>query len=1227
MKGNRKNFNEKSYASIKDYTIPTESPEAIVLKHKATFFLAVIHSITKAFGPILEDFNAERYHAFSLQMTLYTKRCQDLQNGSSTITQLWNGAPERARQNNAAENEELDNTIKNFYYPIYTFFDGCNASIQEKILDALEAEIYKGVDEHGSKERLLQEILKKLRFHRKMSELDNTYIPTADEILNTFVLGAMIPHIDGSFPLITKPVSKARGNNVKALFFPDEQSGLKKPQEQVNQKTIEIQEITAALSDEDIYNKIDKSIKPNLFSGKVCQHSRVQKQFSEIFEMEKGFLNFLESIIKEELPYIRENITLKRDHRQFIEDFLRKLTTCLGAQKELYNRMEKCRSNFHLDEPEKINDNAIRIFLGIYEEHNLKKQTDSFLQLIDDWFKIDELLAEHKDALTKLVTKRETETIKDFEKYQQEIANGLQEHSEENDRLLKIRMEKDKQDFEKYRQEIAKELQEHSEKNDRLLIVRLREDEQERILPTIAYAQRYALSSRVAQICTRRIMISTEVLESLKLDDLSSVELDNVRAQYKLLCYLCSQYNLVMNIKQDGYICLEDLTVLLETHFDAKERYSLAYFLIHPKEKQALKELKKLNEFKEAFLSFARRFDGNESRIQFFKEIFELFQKKPLRLHDLNFLRTYVAGNPLRLSNETLAAIKEALESNEPNSVINVKNIIISLIPMIADVNRQLNKTLKEFQLSPEAIDVLLTVPDIKEKVGDKNSLAALDKEAIANLPSFWRDIFVSEEGALRKSLTQKKGQWHLYHNRIGVPESIRETLEPLLDNERSVDYEEFISKKKCIAQDLFEIEIEKQIKLLGGEEGIFSDAVLAMLTAHIQDKMPGLLQKLPQSNEQFFLFYYAEAILQIRYILIQILQEYLSAEKKRIGKAGGAIANRDIFSSHFRPNTKDTALDLKSLIALLKEVQRNRPRFDKSEKTTSAFRVFALVKEKSKPDVYQQLKAEISVLSSQPGTLSKKARDIEGPTPGGKRVLPNGIPPEDSGSATPLPTPVIANSQNEKLRSNIASPYSTPRRVVKATGRIDFKALVGELDKVVKTERLELTKYIQSGVNRKECSTKGEKENCNYLEARKSDESKKLLFTAQSSDKGSSVTVHCHEKHLVAKTVAAMANSIRAATPTLEIDINASAAEIPKLINQYVGQALKKNIFPKVIVNGNILEPAELCKELDKSLALKYKKVSDAQKQVRLSENKLVFLAPAGACSQKTTARRTLKL
>ena len=49
MKGNRKKFNEKSYASIKDYIIPVESPEAIALKYKTTFLLAVIHSITKAF--------------------------------------------------------------------------------------------------------------------------------------------------------------------------------------------------------------------------------------------------------------------------------------------------------------------------------------------------------------------------------------------------------------------------------------------------------------------------------------------------------------------------------------------------------------------------------------------------------------------------------------------------------------------------------------------------------------------------------------------------------------------------------------------------------------------------------------------------------------------------------------------------------------------------------------------------------------------------------------------------------------------------------------------------------------------------------------------------------------------------------------------------------------------------------------------------------------------------
>ncbi len=663
----------------------------------------------------------------------------------------------------------------------------------------------------------------------------------------------------------------------------------------------------------------------------------------------------------------------------------------------------------------------------------------------------------------------------------------------------------------------------------------------EQRLPIIAADCRYAFGARVVQIVSRREMLARELLKSLNLTDSNQIQC--LLQCYKAIAYVPTCDNLLLSFKQDGYLRPSKLPWLLDTYFNPKQSNTLIHFLIQSQNQDSVN----------AFLNFVAQQDAY-SRLQFFRDIYALFEKKPLYVTDLQLLAPYFSDdNPLnlKLKPELLIPIQKALYDDNPNTVIKMKQIVSTLIPAIEEVSSDLNEMLKAFLAAPSLI------PELSG---------------------------MSFEPAVK-------------------------VLLPALRSEAAIEM------RNDVVTALFKREVEKQITLLQATD-IFHDICFENLGVSIcREILDPLLRS--EEDELRFLVRYAKALLEIPYYLMSALPKNFTKE---------SIDKQAILSYNFcaELNPGETALNLRSLTECLSRIRaaykaKNRDFLAAVEKSASVFDLFNRVKDHSNYTIYTTLKEDIRSLNCvNPKVFDRNQKGVVAKTPAlFSRLDTNRKPIANSWLPTPFYTPT--GKTNEKLPPDSGTPLYT----VKSTSGIDFKKLVAELDKVAKTERLELKKYIQSDVNKKKFCTKDEKENCNYVEARKSE---KLLLTAQSSDKDSSVTVHCHEEHLVAKTVAAMAKSIsmRDTVATLEININVSnEKEKQSLIQQYVTQAINQNLFPKVIVNGIDLKPGELCDKLDKLLAQKYDEIKDEVKQGNFSKNRMGHFATRSNDKQSTARKR----
>lgn len=270
-------------------------------------------------------------------------------------------------------------------------------------------------------------------------------------------------------------------------------------------------------------------------------------------------------------------------------------------------------------------------------------------------------------------------------------------------------------------------------------------------LPTIAVSFSYALAVNFFQIPQRRKMHAESILRGLSFNIPNKLE--NIERCYREMAYILVRDSLYEDLKKNGYIRPQGLRELVES-LKINADNSVGNILIREEPDDILKS---------HFLLYVQKNNNMAQKLKFFQEIYALIDPRraaPLRLEELMRLRHYFnENNLLNLSPDTLKVVNEAFHLKEQYSETAIKHIITVLMPILRSVHHDLEEILREFQLSYDIIEILLDVPEVKEKLNGKKVIWALNRRDIQSLSPFWREIFINENSALRKFLRKKKNK------------------------------------------------------------------------------------------------------------------------------------------------------------------------------------------------------------------------------------------------------------------------------------------------------------------------------------------------------------------------------------------------------------------------------------------------------------------------------------
>ncbi len=214
-------------------------------------------------------------------------------------------------------------------------------------------------------------------------------------------------------------------------------------------------------------------------------------------------------------------------------------------------------------------------------------------------------------------------------------------------------------------------------------------------VPTIAGPCLYTFSVQMVQSLTRRVMPVEELLKALDLAACDRIE--DIKKSHGIMAYFPTQFNLLNALKEDGYVRPKTLKPLQDTFFNKNSERQLIYFLTNAKT------------LPEQLSSFEKFIAGSNAglRLQFFKDIVALLDKKPWCVSDLQLLAPYFSGdNPLKLHPDVLEAIQTALYEDS-DAVVKINPIVSALVPAIEMVCKDLTLMLQAFQAEPNLSESL----------------------------------------------------------------------------------------------------------------------------------------------------------------------------------------------------------------------------------------------------------------------------------------------------------------------------------------------------------------------------------------------------------------------------------------------------------------------------------------------------------------------------------------
>lgn len=417
----------------------------------------------------------------------------------------------------------------------------------------------------------------------------------------------------------------------------------------------------------------------------------------------------------------------------------------------------------------------------------------------------------------------------------------------------------------------------------------------------------------------------------------------------------------------------------------------------------------------------------------------------------------------------------------------------------------------------------------------------------------------------------------------------VGEVEEELYKNIKKIEQEQIFAMRRAVAEALLKKEIDRQISLIQSNE-IFHEKFLAILKENSAAICRVILEKLlfSRTDDSHFLSAYIKAMLEVPKYLIATLAQNVTEE---------LISARDLLSYPFCAELKkskgeDIVLNAASFKHCLEEQCDDYERHYKSyfrtvNKHCSISELFNLAKHKPDPLPYQRIKEKIIVLTNNKNGSAHKIKNIIPQTPLGPKQFEGH--PDPNAPLQICPTPVSIGSFGAKT---------------------DFQTLVAVIEEVVPKEYSVVKDVPLVDANPKMVKVYDEKT---------------LVFTGESLAGESALTTHRHKAEDVATAVAIMAKAVpQACRATVKIAIQADPSELPSLMRQYVQAAFQQNLFPRVVVNGDVLERDELYRqlnEIDSTLADNYQKMREAQeklesrarKQSKTPQEGSVHLRPAG--------------
>ncbi|MCD6045233.1 MAG: hypothetical protein K0R48_396 [Gammaproteobacteria bacterium] len=1028
--------------------------------------------------------------------------------------------------------------------------------------------------------------------HKQLNRLDDdVYNPRIDALLDVCFIAHTMYRGDGPFSFDHKR-SSLRASIIKPLH-----KSVMKLREGVrhlstigghNTKRNSFKAIPSSQLTNAIYDAI--KIEDNLFS---CGQYNAGKTINTFVELDKNENTFLEELLglSNNLLFIltkEKEFALTPPQKELIHKFLSALCYFLAEQHKLRNKTKLyCKT---------ICESLRTVAAG--EDRNLQNAISTFLERYDSLEKKEEcfkLLLGYSDLIAK-------------------IGISLEQNGQTNKAVIEHFLDFYKESTLKKQSEYSLLFMEYLEQIDTLL--KNNADACESFAANLKTFRAFnQLPLLWVQQCTRRELHAKEILKLLVFDDSNRIR---AKECYKRISYISTRDNSVRACKEDGYVRPKELVTLLSEHLNKDQHYSLAYFLMHTKCK---------NHLKPAFLSFATKRDRAKQKLEFFKRMCGVLRKQPLLLQDLKeFGHYFIDDNPLELELSLLQAVQTAFKADMQEPFLQVQQIVSALIPAVKSVSRSLNEVLREFQQSYDIVDILLFVPEIKDKLGENKSLTALNQEDIKQLPQFWKEVFTDKESALSKFLAQKKREVTSSPN---IPQTVITALANFLDTKMTAG--QFTSTRNLIAKNLLEEEITRQIDALRNTN-IFYDSCLEILQKNREKISIKILEEilLPEKGDQFFLSRYAGALLKMPYYLLEVLAQNILERNMKMGQ----ILSDDFLLSL---GVGNIFLTVQSLSALLsnesQQYDAQHPnQLLKIEESHSVLELFNLVNSRPHCTTYAGLGDKILERNSKENTVlgTKTSLNVEIKQ---KLVSKTG--------RDRRPRQHTEDAINE-IRSPVrAVTEKKAESTVSCATKGNFQSLVENVEQKIAVEassQWRVEKYIKSNAIVSRCDNVTA---CNSIEVY---EDVDLVFTAEVKTKESMhnppavlpvedlyITAYRHKKGDVAMAVSSMVESMRARGGNiLDIKIAASASEeeVYELIEKYVGEALEQAVFPRVMLGNIILEATELERRLqiiNWSLARKYQ----YKLEMNASQNNSGFFATLGqeesAVAVKTSAARAL--